>query len=111
MTPVEPPVERSDPERLLAELWALDEPPERDPGFVIMAMERIERQRLLMGVFALVPATLLVGLLSWALAPVIAVAAQAVHLDGGMIGPLAAAGVTALFLWGWATDRLQPLRA
>ena len=61
--------ERSEADQLLAGLWAQDEPPARDPAFVIAAMERIERRRLLEGVLALVPVALAASLLLWALAP------------------------------------------
>ena len=47
-----------DADRLLAGLWAQDEPPARDAAFVIAAMERIERRRLIEGVLALIPVAL-----------------------------------------------------
>ncbi len=102
-------IERRDADQLLAALWAQDEPPARDPAFVIAAMDRIERRRLLQGVLALVPAALASAVVLWALAPVIADVVSAVRLDTSAIGPLAAAVVMALFLWSWASDRLPPI--
>jgi len=64
----------SDPERLLADLWAQDEPPERDHGFVLLAMERIERRRFWLSLLSLVPVTVLVCLVLWAMAPVLGAA-------------------------------------
>jgi hypothetical protein len=102
-------IESPDADRLLAGLWVQDEPPARDPAFVIAAMERIERRRLLEGVLALVPVALGASLLLWAFAPVIAAAAAMVRLDAGVTGPVAGGLVMALFLWSWASDRLRPL--
>lgn len=99
----------TDADRLLAELWAQDELPARDPAFLLAAMERIERRQFLTGVLALAPVAAVASLLLWALAPVIAAAGAALRFDGASIGPLAAACVMALFLWSWASDRLQPV--
>jgi hypothetical protein len=100
-----------DPEVLLADLWAQDEPPERDPAFVLEAMAHIERRRLWQSIAALAGAAAMISLVLWALAPVIAELARALPLDGSMLGPLIAAGVMAVFLWSWASDRLQPFEA
>lgn len=97
----------SSPDALLAELWAADEPPERDPAFVIAAMERVERRRLWMRLLVLLVLTLVGGVVSWALAPMLAMMGQLVHPQDLVV--YAAAGLMALFLWSWASDRLQPL--
>lgn len=96
-------------ERVLAELWAQDEPPAQDLAFVLATMERVERRRLIEGVLALLPLAAAASLVLWALAPVIAVVAA--RVDAPALGPLIAASVMAVFLWGWASDRLQPLAA
>jgi hypothetical protein len=105
-------IDRPEEDRRLAELWAADEPPARDPAFVLVSMERIERHKLWMNILALVPVTLGVTLLLWALAPVIEMIAKAaLPHDASILGPLAGAAVMAFFLWSWASDRLQPLEA
>jgi hypothetical protein len=96
-------------EQLLADLWAQDEAPAHDPSFVLAAMERVERRRLIEGILALAPMMAAASLVLWALAPVIA--SVAARVDAGALGPLAAAAMMALFLWSWASDRLQPLGA
>ena len=98
-------------EGLLTELWAQDEPPARDPAFVLAAMEKVERRRFLMGVLALAPVAAIASLLLWALGPVIADASAAFRFDAASIGSLAAAVVMALFLWSWVSGRLQPFEA
>ena len=100
-----------DPERLLAGLWTQDEPPARDPVFVLAAMEKVERRRLIENVLSLVAPAIGACLLLWALAPVISDLAASVRLDASAIGPLAGAAVMALFLWSWASDRLVLLEA
>jgi hypothetical protein len=98
-------------EQKLAELWAQDEPAAHDASFVLAAMERVERRRLIEGVLALAPLTAAAVLVFWALAPVIAAMAQGLGLGGVQAGPLIGAVVMALFLWAWVSDRLQPLAA
>jgi len=97
----------SDADALLADLWAVDEPPERDPAFVIAAMERIEQRRLWSKLLVLAAMTALVGLIAWAVAPVLAMIGQVLTPDAVL--PYAGAALMALFLWSWASDRLQPL--
>jgi hypothetical protein len=101
----------SDPDTLLADLWAQDEPPARDPAFVLAAMERIEQRRFWLGLLSLAPPTLAASLILWALAPVLGVLMSALPGGSSALAPLAAALVMALFLWTWASDRLQPLDA
>ena len=99
------------PQQLLSELWVLDEPPERDPAFVLGAMEHVERRRFWLGVLALVPVVIAASAVLWALGPLIAAVARATVPDGAMLAPIAAAAVMAVFLWCWASDRLQPMDA
>ena len=101
----------SEPEQLLTQLWALDEPPERDPVFVLGTMERVAQRRFWMGVLALVPIAVAASAVLWALSPVIAAVARATVPDGAMLAPVAAAAVMAWFLWSWVSDRLQPFAA
>jgi hypothetical protein len=101
--------ESRDPDRMLAELWAQDEPPARDAVFVLAAMERVERLRLIEGVLSLIGPAIAASMLLWALAPVISTLAASLRPDPAVIGPLAGAAVMAMFLWSWASDRLQPL--
>ena len=102
----------SDPDALLADLWAADEPPEHDHAFVIAAMERVERRRFQVNLVLLAVAVAIIGVVAWAVAPVLAVVARAlVPGDGAVAATLCAAGVMSFFLWSWASDRLQPLEA
>jgi hypothetical protein len=55
----------------LAALFALDEPPARDPGFSTAVMERLMRRRFLEDVAALSVATLAGGIALWILWPVL----------------------------------------
>lgn len=97
----------SDPERMLAELWAADATPERDPAFVLAVMQRVERRRLWMGLLGQAPAVVAVCAALWAFAPVIQRAAVQLSLDpvSGELAPVAAVLAMAVFLWGWSADR------
>ena len=97
-----------DPERLLAELWVEDEPPARDPAFVIAVMETAARRRLLWRVLALAPAAASAGAALWALGPVFGSALVPVvgAVEGPALGEIAAGLAMAVFLWSWVTGRL-----
>jgi hypothetical protein len=100
----------SDPDSLLADLWAADEPPERDPGFVLSAMEAIERRQLWLNMAALGVIAGVIGLVSWAVAPEVAAMARALFpADTAIAATLSGAGLMSYFLWSWASDRLRPL--
>ena len=96
----------SDPDRLLAQLWAADEPPQRDPAFVLAVMARVERRRFVTGVLALAVTALAAGLVIWVLAPLARPALQALQpaLGARVLEPLAAALAMAAFLWNWANE-------
>ncbi len=101
----------SEPDRLLAELWAQDEPPELDPAFVVQVMGRAARRRFWLGLAALAPVVVAASAVLWALAPMLQQLAAAALpvLAGPTFGGIAAALVMAGFLWCWASGRLQPL--
>src|SRR3954452_23306254 len=100
----------SEHDRLLSELWAEDAPPANDHLFVLETMERVERRRFWLGVLSLAPVCVLAGLVLWALAPIIPQTVQSVlPADASVWIEVTAAAVTALFVWFWASDRLQPL--
>ena len=61
----------TDPDRLLAELWAADEPPAQDPEFVLRVIEQVERRRLWLELGGLVSTAFAAALALWALSPVI----------------------------------------
>ena len=87
----------ADPETRLTQLWALDEPPARDPVFEAAVTMRIERRRLMflaLETAALATATLAVA---WAAWPFVA------H-DLGRLGPLLAVAA-AVGLAVWSVDR------
>lgn len=65
----------------LSALWALDEPPARDPGFEVAVMARILRRRLWGDIAALVPVVVGLSIVAWVLAPVVGPAVQAVAAD------------------------------
>ncbi len=101
----------SDAERLLAELWAADEPAERDPRFALAVMQTIERRRFWIDIAGFVPAIVAVCAMLAALGPALAqaIAAAMPPLDNGLIAPLAAGVVMAGVLWSWVTGRLGAL--
>ena len=103
----------SDPDHLLRSLWTEDEPPRRDPAFVLEVMEAASRRRLLENVLALAPLTVAAAAVLWALGPVIGAGLAAIvpPVDGQVVGEVAAALTMSAFLWGWVSGRLGPLRA
>lgn len=60
----------SDDSRLQA-LWALDEPPARDPAFEFAVMERVLRRRLWIDMAALAPIIAGAGVVLWSLMPLL----------------------------------------
>jgi len=83
----------NDPETRLARLWALEEPPARDPKFEAAVAARIERRRLVLVVLewsALAAAALTVV---WAAWPILL-------SEWSVVGPVAAvAGAVGLAVW------------
>ncbi len=100
----------SDPDHLLTELWASDEPPERDARFVLSVMEAVERRRFRYGVGMLVLIAAGASAVLWALAPLIEAALTPLLAAAG--GPafaeLVAAVAMAVFLWSWVSEGLEP---
>ena len=103
----------TDPDRLLAGLWAEDEAPARDPAFVLTVMQTAARRRLLLRLLALAPLTAAASAVLWALGPVISGSLGPVMApaDGRVFGEVAAALTMAAFLWSWVSGRLGPLTA
>ena len=100
----------SDADRLLTELWAQDEPPERDSVFVLAAMERIERRRLWLEALNMVPLIAAACAALAVLGPGLARAIEAAMptADSAAVAPVAGGLVIAVFLWTWVTGRLGP---
>ena len=103
----------SDADRLFAELWAMDEPAERDSLFALGVMQRIELRRFWQEAAGLAAVLVAACAVIWSLGPVLApeVAAVMPAADSAAIGPIAAGLVMATFLWTWVTGRLDPARA
>jgi hypothetical protein len=101
----------SDPDLLLSDLWAADEPPVRDPGFTIAVMEKVQRRRTALGLLSLTVFTVAMSAVLWALGPVIRQGFAPVLANMGARGlaEIAGALIMALFLWAWASERLVPL--
>lgn len=99
----------SDADRLLAELWAADEPPARDAAFLISALQGLERRRFWLGLASLVPLALAAAAALWALAPHAAavVAALSSGLQPGAVLPTAAA-LTGVWLLLWLDRPASP---
>ncbi len=99
-----------DPDVLLAALWAEDEPPARDPAFIIAVMEATARRRFRLGVLALLPLTGVASAVFWALGPVISAGLGPVFqsFNGIASTEVAAALTMAVFLWAWGSGRLIP---
>ncbi len=99
----------TDPDRLLDSLWAEDEPPARDPAFVIAVMETTARRRLLWQVLLLAPLAAAAGAMLWALGPMVGRGLG--PPDGPVFGEIAAALIMAVFLWSWVSGRPGSLGA
>jgi hypothetical protein len=97
----------TDPDALLAEAFAADEPPAADAAFVLGVMERVEAQRLRLELGGLVLGTVGLGAACWALAPALAPAGRAlVRLaQDPSMAVVAGAGLLAVFLWAWVSGR------
>ena len=93
---------------LLADLWAAHEAPAQDAAFVITVMEKVQRARQRRMLLSTIGGAFAVGLLIWALAPVLAALARATALTNpSIVGPLASALIMGLSLWSW-TSRPAP---
>jgi len=55
----------------LGQLWGLDEPPARDPGFELAVMSRLLRRRFWLDAATLVPVVIGAGVVLWTLAPLL----------------------------------------
>jgi hypothetical protein len=55
----------------LAALWALDEPPARDPAFELAVMARLLRRRLWVDIATLAPIIVGAGIVLWTLTPLL----------------------------------------
>jgi hypothetical protein len=93
-------------ERLLAELWADDEPPMRDTAFSLAVMEAVAKRRFRRGLANLAAVTVAMGAVVWALAPSADAMSRALAQApvGDLLGPVAAAVFLAWSIWTWATD-------
>ena len=93
-------------ERLIAELWAADEPPMRDAAFSLAVMEGVAKRRFRRGLASLAAMTLAMGAVMWGLAPAADTVSRALAQSpaGGLIGPFAAAAFLAWGVWSWSTD-------
>jgi hypothetical protein len=83
----------TDPDTLLAGLWAEDEPPARDPAFVAATMQAAARRRFRRQLLALAPTTVAAAAVAWSAAPFVTrIFAQ---FDPSIVGPAIAAVVLA----------------
>ncbi len=87
---------------LLAALWAEDEPAAGDPAFVIAAMQRLERRRLMVNVIWLAPWAAAGAAALWALEPHLQELASAF---GPVLQPLNVAAVAAGLASAWLLTR------
>jgi len=55
----------------LAALWSLDEPPARDPAFVLATLDRLARRRFRADITRLLPLFVAVAAACWAIAPAV----------------------------------------
>ena len=95
------------PEQKLAALFAADAPPARDYAFEADVAERIARRRAWLTLVALTPWALIVGIVRWALQPVLA--GLSVEL-AVLIQPLAlvlGASAVAVAVGLWVVNGLQ----
>ena len=89
-------------EALLAALWAEDEAPAHDPAFVIAAMQRLARRRLVLNVLSLAPLAAAAAAVLWALGPNLR---QALSAFGPVLEPLNVAAVAAGLATAWLLSR------
>jgi hypothetical protein len=105
----------SDPDALLAnrlsELWAADEPPQRDPQFVVAVMAKAARRRFQLEVLGMVPLVVAAGAILWALSPWLAAVLDRATLAIATpaVAATAAAIAMALWLWTCVEGRHRPL--
>ena len=92
----------SEADRLLADLWAADEPPERDHAFLLAAMLRLERRRLQVNLLCLVPLCAAAAAVLWALEPQAAGLLMALR---PALQPLNAAALAAAMFASWLLFR------
>jgi hypothetical protein len=71
----------------LAALWAFDEPPAQDPGFVLATLDRLARRRFRIRVARLVPLFIATMAVCWAITPMV----DAFLQSGGVAAIIAAA--------------------
>ena len=100
----------TDADRMLTELWAQDEPPERDAMFVLAAMERIEHRRFWLDALGMAPVIVAACAALAALGPAVARAFEAAipAANSAAVAPVVGGLVMAVFLWTWVTGRLGP---
>ena len=103
----------SDTDRQFAEIWAMDEPAERDPVFALGVMQAIEQRRFRLEAAGLAVIVVAGCAAVWALGPVLAPGVEAFMpaADNAAVGPIAAGIVMAVFIWTWVTGRLGPMPA
>ena len=89
----------------LAALWALDEPPARDPAFVPAVLDRLERRGFRTKVVRLVPLFVATIVVCWVIAPSIDALLQS---DGAALVIAAAAGLALAVRY--ASGKLAPNR-
>lgn len=92
---------------------AESDPPPEDAAFVIAVMEQVERVRFRLEMAALVIGGFAVGLVLWALAPVLQVAAQVAGplTSPAAMAPIVAGVAMATFLWSWSSEGAVPAAA
>ena len=89
----------------LAALWALDEPPARDPAFVLAVLDRLARRRFRVKVAQLVPLLVATMVVCWVIAPSIDALLQS---DGAALVIAAAFGLALAVRY--ASGKLTPIR-
>ncbi len=97
----------SNPDRLLADLWAVDQPAERDPVFVLAVMAEVERRRFWLSLASLVPVAVAASAVLWALSPLIQSGAERwlTFVEQPAVAACAAAAVVTVWLWSAVSGR------
>lgn len=98
----------TDPDILLAALWAADEPPARDPVFVAAVMAAQAKRRFQRSLLALVPTTVAGAAVLWSAAPF--VARLFASFDLNVVGSIVAALALAVLVMGGAGLDVEPER-